>query len=424
MLSGELLGQRVLSGEIQREFLGKGGGFSSYEELPDKPQINNIELVGNKTSEELGLVGSTDYATTDGKAGIIVLNKDKGVFRANLSPELEIAGAVDSEIISKTSKYKPITPKYIDQAVKVGVTTNTIELTEEEKAQAQSWLGVDNKLDKNSTSGQGYGVYAFDNDGKQTTVRYTSGATSNTLALRTTNGRVEVGDAVNEKDAANKKYVDEQIFEVREVAEGKTRSFTIDTLSDLGTLLGIDTSVVSDEYTITSTTITYKEQNIELKQGDLFLIVDTNVPDYWVSVDDMKLYKMETTKVDLTEYAKTSQVDEINTNLTENYVKNTDYATSSKGGVVKTSSYGGIEVGGNGVIYVSPASNANIDAKTAGVNKPIVPATLDYAVKVGLTTNTETLTDEEKKAAQSWLGVSGSNPTATQLEDGSYSIVF
>ena len=39
------------------------------------------------------------------------------------------------------------------------------------------------------------------------------------------------------------------------------------------------------------------------------------------------------------------------------------------------------------------------------MNKPITPTYLDYAVKVGLTTNTETLTEEEKAKAQTWLGL-------------------
>lgn len=82
-----------------------------------------------------------------------------------------------------------------------------------------------------------------------------------------------------------------------------------------------------------------------------------------------------------------------------------DYATSDKAGVIKSSSYGGVEVGSNGVAYISPASNSNIDAKTQGVNKPIVPANLDYAVKVGITTNTQTLTEEEKTSAKEWLGI-------------------
>lgn len=34
-------------------------GLSNYESLKDKPQINGVELSGNKTTEELGLASMT-----------------------------------------------------------------------------------------------------------------------------------------------------------------------------------------------------------------------------------------------------------------------------------------------------------------------------------------------------------------------------
>ena len=167
--------------------------------------------------------------------------------------------------------------------------------------------------------------------------------------------------------------------------------------------------------------------------GQNVMIVTLNVPDLWISaveetsvsytygtdeqfvadlsangsvqVGHYKLSVLETQKVDLADY-----------------VKNTDYATETKGGVVKSSSYGGILVGGDGVAYISPATNANIDAKTQGVNKPIVPATLDYAVKVGLTTNTIELTDEEKTKAQTWLGIP--QIELTLKENGAYTLTI
>lgn len=40
-------------------------GVSSYPSLTDKPQINGVELLGNKTSQELGLQPVGDYATKD-----------------------------------------------------------------------------------------------------------------------------------------------------------------------------------------------------------------------------------------------------------------------------------------------------------------------------------------------------------------------
>ena len=58
------------------------------------------------------------------------------------------------------------------------------------------------------------------------------------------------------------------------------------------------------------------------------------------------------------------------------YVKNTDYATSSKAGVVKTSSNYGTVMNGDTII-INPATNAMIDSKDNG-RCPIVPSRIDY----------------------------------------------
>ena len=85
------------------------------------------------------------------------------------------------------------------------------------------------------------------------------------------------------------------------------------------------------------------------------------------------------------------------------YVKFTDYATASKAGVFKVDAEKGFTVGNDGVASLYQASNFDIEQKS-NLYKPITPFRLDYAVKVGITTNTETLTDEEKVKALTWLG--------------------
>lgn len=40
-----------------------GGGISKYKDLPDKPRINDVELDGNKTLEELGIQPKGEYIT-------------------------------------------------------------------------------------------------------------------------------------------------------------------------------------------------------------------------------------------------------------------------------------------------------------------------------------------------------------------------
>lgn len=87
------------------------------------------------------------------------------------------------------------------------------------------------------------------------------------------------------------------------------------------------------------------------------------------------------------------------------YVKSTDYATADKGGVVKVkgANYYGVRINENGLLFIDGADETAIEQKASDF-LPITPAKNDHAVKVGVTTNTETLTDEEKTTACNWLG--------------------
>lgn len=99
-----------------------------------------------------------------------------------------------------------------------------------------------------------------------------------------------------------------------------------------------------------------------------------------------------------------------------NYVKNTDYATNTTGGIVKINPYTGINIV-NGTLMVQRAQNDEILSKTQKF-KPIVPDNLDLAVKTSVTTNTITLTDDEKTAARTWLGAVGTTDYGTSIKAG------
>ena len=62
---------------------------NDYEKMNHKPQINGVELVGNKTSEELGLGG--DYATREeleeGLKGKVDAEEGKGLSSNDFSSE-------------------------------------------------------------------------------------------------------------------------------------------------------------------------------------------------------------------------------------------------------------------------------------------------------------------------------------------------
>lgn len=149
---------------------------------------------------------------------------------------------------------------------------------------------------------------------------------------------------------------------------------------------GKNNSRVFDNKAALNSWLTVAENKAQLKVGDNFYIIATDSPDYWW--DGESLQVLESEHPDLTEY-----------------VKNTDIATATNPGVVKVNPSYGLDVTTpSNTLYVTKSSNSEIVAKINGY-KPIVPATLDYAVKVGVTTNTIALTPEEQIAAKQWLGI-------------------
>lgn len=150
--------------------------------------------------------------------------------------------------------------------------------------------------------------------------------------------------------------------------------------------------------------------------GYLFVLNETaQYAQFYTHENDDSLYKIVCHRVygwTNTRYTHVTQqyVDEqvAAIDLTD-YVKNTDYAQANNdtGGVVrmaKNGNYGLYMANDSTTIAISKATNGELDAKSS-IFKPVVAANLDYAVKVGLTTNTETLTAEEKAAVQKWLGM-------------------
>ena len=86
------------------------------------------------------------------------------------------------------------------------------------------------------------------------------------------------------------------------------------------------------------------------------------------------------------------------------YVKFTDYAGINKYGIFSIGPVvRGVFVDMDGYIYISAADKSAIDQKS-NPYAPIVPAFGDYFIKKGITTNTETWTDEEKEKACETIG--------------------
>lgn len=131
------------------------------------------------------------------------------------------------------------------------------------------------------------------------------------------------------------------------------------------------------------------------EKGILYLVkkdgAAPDVHDEYVWIDATQTFELiGTTQVDLT-----------------GYVKNTDYATSSKGGVIKVNSTScAISVTASGLLYASTKSlSAYNDAQTTiFIGKGTLENIKDDLVKQGITANTITLTDDEKASARQWQG--------------------
>jgi hypothetical protein len=141
----------------------------------------------------------------------------------------------------------------------------------------------------------------------------------------------------------------------------------------------------------------------------------TRPSDYVYTETEVKNYEEYIAKVaELEGRVEALEGAEVEVDLTD-YVKNTDYATASKAGVVKVNASQGIAIDTNGTIMVDRANTGEIAAKTSAT-KPITPYYLNYAAKVGVTTNTIELTEKEKAAANNWLGVTEAIGNITKLE--------
>ena len=157
------------------------------------PLVWDAATLTAKTSDEF--VRKTDFANAS-VGGVVKAqnanNVNRGVY---ISTEgfLSLKIATDNEIKNKTNTYNVISPQNLDKAVATSISTNTIELTDDEKTSAQTWLGLNNKLEAvtSNYSIETHRVYAVGTSGTQYILRTTDN-TSNEL---TTKAYVDNADA-------------------------------------------------------------------------------------------------------------------------------------------------------------------------------------------------------------------------------------
>lgn len=79
---------------------------------------------------------------TDTKQGLVMVNRENGIGVNTEDGSLYIKSATEAEINDKSHSYNPIVPNNLNYAVKAGLTSNSITLTEAEKTSALNWIGA------------------------------------------------------------------------------------------------------------------------------------------------------------------------------------------------------------------------------------------------------------------------------------------
>jgi hypothetical protein len=212
-------------------------------------------------------------------------------------------------------------------------------------------------------------------------------------------------EIVDEKAREDINIVAKKTDEALSLAKGATRAFVYDSYNDMISELNtLDKSTLSINYHV--------------------MIRTMCVPDLWVSgVSDEHVEYIYTSNedfiVDLTEdgivqvgYFILSALETQKVEL-DDYVKNDDYATSTKAGVVKTNYAWGVNASADGGLSICKALDSEIDGKT-NTTKPIVPNNLDYAVMKALSDSKLEWTEEQKQFARALLGSVGTSDYASK----------
>ena len=165
------------------------------------------------------VVKFTDYATAS-KAGVGMVSQSQGIYMN--SGYFCIQPATNTDIDNATSIRMPITTSNYKHAVKKGITTNTEEWTDEDKAKACETIGAVKTDTEKSGKYNSPLVYTNDEDTKHYLATHHSGFIVYNIPMiyGAVSGRDAVsgwlvsGLPINDYHAANKKYVDDNFVAI------------------------------------------------------------------------------------------------------------------------------------------------------------------------------------------------------------------
>ena len=429
------------------------------DEKVDDVTVNGTSVVTNGTA-------TIPIAQQSGDYGLVKLGStSSGLQIASGTGNLSIYSATSTNIDEKTNTNRPIVSSNLDYAVKVGVTTNTNALTDSEQSSANKWLGSQKKLVAKDGGGAVDIVEVFNLPLGYTQLDYiynTANSTKLDLGIKP-----QDGDVIETIFMVKKTGVSNYYLQARE-----TTSSYIYGIGG-GSANTVISSSMNNYSAVSSSVQRAVDHKYYLKTSFIDGTITLNIKDLTTDVEETTTTSYTFASINANYYLWGSGVQTLNavqpcqlvritngstvracivpaTDGTDvgfyDTVNNTFITTMTAGtvtggnpvlgtisvppatvggdyGAVKIDSADyGIGIHTNGFLTTSYATTSNITNKNA-TYKPITPVNLDLAVKTGVTTNTITLTTEEKTAALSWLGAQASGTYVNDVTVDGTSVV-
>lgn len=443
-------------------YLWTGTGFGSFSGWQARPTADDVPTKTSDLTNDTHFISETEVETeyvkntavaTSTKLGLVKVADNSGI-ELKTDGSICVNAAIEEEIDAKTDTHKPIVPATLDYAVK-SVTTDEIKADETAPVSSKAVkvaLDETAKTGKNNNfsaaqtingtltvngdiiqNGEAYETHAEQLYTKKDLIKTREGAVGglgegeltgieaekydgehNGRLAFDTNGTARVGDVGDEQPLLTREEVanliDGQVLiwngtNLKAVTSDQFVKFT-----DYATMTKSGVVKVHPGYGLllgnTGILVIKKADDATIKEriNNYNPIVSTNLNAAVKAAlsDDNRIS-------DMTDEEKANArgvIGAINEDDLINYVKNTDYATTVKGGVVKIlgGTYG-IEITSDGALQTVPATNSDIDGKTAQ-RKPIVPSNLDYAVRSVLPLTSNVIPDTLVVNTEYYLGES------------------
>lgn len=310
---------------------------------------NSWEQIGSSEVDLTNYVKNTDYASAD-KGGAVKIRAGYGLNISN--GVLSVRGATESNIDAE-NEYMPITPKHLKYAVAKGGEGHFA--TEDTVFETSSFGWTDFPYDVEAAEWDD--IYSLSDN------QITGGGAQFTIHCK---GKTLGFDYILDNISASH-------IEINGVQY--TNGSGSIPLTYMESDIIVYCSLATYEFTnmIQQSIKGVSELETDIKKTDEVLQKHTKSEDnpHGVTASQVGAY----TKEEVDEMLENVDVD---VDLSE-YVKNTDYATGDKAGVIKVYAGNGVSVF-NGQLALVPATNAQIDGGKAE-SVPITPKNLKYAVK-------------------------------------------